>query len=712
MSTNTWKNPKIRKEHLCRKALVYLRQSSMKQVIDNRESQRLQYAMANEAQAIGFFETEVVDCDLGVRASIGSERKGFEYVVEEVARGHVGAVVSREVSRLSRTDKDWCHLLELCQVFDTLVMDEERVYDLSEIDDQLMLGIKGTMSVVELKILKMRMQDGKEEKARRGELKMRLPPGYVYDSLDRVVKDPDERVREAIDSVFQKFRELWSARQTFKWFHDNDVSLPANIWGGGHTKLQWKKPSQSFIENVLRNPFYAGAYVYGRRPNKTVFSEGKITRKAGSPIPAEQCRVFIKDHHEGYISWEEFEKNREKLHGNSVRFESDPKVAAVRSGHGLLAGLLRCGHCGRKLHVRYWGKSGTKPRYFCNGTYDTGGDYCISFGGDKIDERFGEEILRAVSAYGVAASFRAIESANAQQETKCRALELELKQLQYEAGRVFEQYDQVDPENRLVAQELENRWNAKMLQVQQAKEALALLTSTHQVITPETEERIRNLGRNFSEVWHDTHCPMELKKKIAHAIIEEVAVKLNRESLMLHFVIHWRGGCHTEYDLPKPRSAKHAKTSMEALSIIRKMSRNYGDDQIAAVLNKSGHRTGKGKRWNLQRVATLRRRHSITGQRTAPKRTEILTLAQASKYCNVSQHTIIRMVEMGLLKNYQEIPFAPWEIMKADINSPKIKSVLNHLKRTGKLIAEGDHLQKQLPLMPENKGNDNGGYYE
>lgn len=297
-----WKSPKIRKDHLCRKALVYLRQSSMKQVLNNRESQRLQYAMANDARELGFGQTEVVDCDLGTRASIGSERRGFEYVISEVAKGHVGAVFSREVSRLSRTDKDWCHLLEVCQVFDTLVLDEGRVYDLSEIDDLLMLGIKGTMSVVELNVLKMRMQDGKEEKANRGELKMRLPPGFTYDALDKVVKHPDERVRQAIASVFQKFRELWSARQTFKWFHDNEISLPVNVWGGSHNKLQWKKPSLSFVESVLKNPFFAGAYVYGRRPTKTVFLDGKLIKRAGNPLPAEECQVFIKDHHEGYIS--------------------------------------------------------------------------------------------------------------------------------------------------------------------------------------------------------------------------------------------------------------------------------------------------------------------------------------------------------------------------------------------------------------------------
>jgi DNA invertase Pin-like site-specific DNA recombinase len=705
-----WKSPKIRREHLCRKAIVYLRQSSMKQVLNNRESQRLQYAMENDAQKLGFGETEVVDCDLGTRASIGSERRGFEYVVSEVAKGHVGAVVSREVSRLSRTDKDWCHLLEVCQIFDTLVLDESRVYDLREIDDQLMLGIKGTMSVVELNVLKMRMQEGREEKARRGELKVRLPPGFAYDSLDKIVKHPDERVRQAIDSIFKKFREVWSARQTFKWFHDNEISLPVNVWGGGFTKLQWKPPSRSFVEGVLKNPFYAGAYVYGRRPTKTVFVDGRLSKKLGPVLPVEECRVFIKDHHEGYISWEEYERNCDRLRRNSLKFESDATVAAVRSGHGLLAGLLRCGHCGRKLHVRYWGKSGTCPRYFCQGDYQMGGDYCISFGGEKIDARFGEEILRAISEQGIEASLKAIETFNSQHDTQYRALELEYKQLKYEAERAFEQYDQVDPKNRLVARELESRWNAKMLQAEEAQEKLKTSHADQQTITPEEETRIRSLGKNFSKVWNDARCPMDLKKKIVHTIVEEITAKLSGDATMINFTVYWKGGCHTEYYMPKPRSARQMKTSIEALDIVRKMSSHYGDDQIAAVLNRSGHRTCRGKRWNQERVAAIRRNYSIAGQKREKKRPDVLTLSQAAQYCNVSQHTIQKMVENGLLENHQIIPFAPWEILKTDVDSPRTRQVLAELKQTGVLNSRGDHLERQLPLALVNKGVDNGGY--
>jgi DNA invertase Pin-like site-specific DNA recombinase len=276
-----WAQSKVRPEHVSRKAIVYLRQSSMKQVRENLESQRLQYALAQRARKVGFADVEVIDSDLGVSAAVGSERQGFDRLVSEVAQGQVGAVVSREVSRLSRTDKDWCHLLEVCQIFDTLIMDEDQVYDLSEIDDQLVLGIKGTMSVVELKVLRMRMLHGRDEKARRGELKTRLAPGFAHDSTGKLVLHPDQRIRDAISRIFRKFRELWSARQVFIWFHDNEIMVPVNHWGGGSTDLEWKLPTLSFIQDVLRNPIYAGAYVYGRRPVETTFEDGRLSKRAG-----------------------------------------------------------------------------------------------------------------------------------------------------------------------------------------------------------------------------------------------------------------------------------------------------------------------------------------------------------------------------------------------------------------------------------------------
>src|SRR6201993_2033443 len=339
-------NPKIKAEHLARKAIVYLRQSSDKQVRQNKESQRLQDDVAERMRALGWKEVEIIGIDLGSSAGIASARReGFERVLSSVALGEVGIVGSWEVSRLSRTDRDWCRLLEVCQIFGTLIADEQHIYDLNSLDDQLVLGIKGTLSVVELKVLRQRMQAGQESKARRGELFKRLPVGYVLDAMDKVVFDPDQRVREALEFVFVKFRQLWSVRQTFQWFRDHDIELPVNPIQG--TRLIWKIPSQSLIRDILRNPFYAGAYVWGRRPVMTLLVDGRLERRQSAMCPAEECRVFIRDHHVGYIDWATYEENRRMMRRNSVNWEGDEAMAAIRAGQGLLVGLLRCGHCGR-----------------------------------------------------------------------------------------------------------------------------------------------------------------------------------------------------------------------------------------------------------------------------------------------------------------------------------------------------------------------------
>jgi DNA invertase Pin-like site-specific DNA recombinase len=468
-------SPKIKPEHLARKAIVYLRQSSDRQVRQNLESQRLQYELAERIRSLGWQEIEVINSDLGCSAAVGSAtREGFERVLSAVALGEVGIVASREVSRLSRTDRDWCRLAEVCQIFGTLIGDEQQVYDLSYLDDQLVLGIKGTLSVVELKVLRQRLQAGQESKARRGELLKRLPIGYARDGTGKVVIHSDQRICEAIRLVFTKFRELWSVRQTFQWFRDHDVELPANPIRG--TRLVWKIPSQSLIADILRNPFYAGAYVWGRRPMETSLVEGRLKKRQGPYRQPQDCRVFIAGHHAGYIEWATYEENRRMTHRNSVNWEPDESMAAIRAGQGLLVGLLRCGHCGRKLHVRYWGGTGTNARYLCKGDYDDGGQYCIGFGGATVDRRISDELLKVISPLGVAASLRAIEELSAGETAQRLALSRKLEALEYEAKRAFEQYDVVDARNRLAAAELERRWNEKLHEIETAKQQLASLS--------------------------------------------------------------------------------------------------------------------------------------------------------------------------------------------------------------------------------------------
>jgi len=449
-------SPKIKPEHLARKAIVYLRQSSERQVRQNLESQRLQYELAGRIRGLGWQDIEVIDSDLGCSAAMSSaSREGFERVISSVALGEVGIVASREVSRLSRTDKDWCRLVEVCQIFGTLIGDEQQVYDLNYLDDQLVLGIKGTLSVVELKVLRQRLQAGQESKARCGELFKRLPVGYARDGAGKIVFHPDRRVGEAIQLVFTKFRDLWSVRQTFQWFRDHDVELPANPIRG--TRLVWKIPSQSLVADILRNPFYAGAYVWGRRPMETLLVEGRLKKRQAANRRPEECRVFIAGHHVGYIDWATYEENQRMKSRNTVNWESDESMSAIRAGQGLLVGLLRCGHCGRKLHVRYWGGAGTHARYLCKGDYDDGGRYCIGFGGATVDRRLSTELLKVISPLGIAASLKAMEELSCGEAAQRAALSSKLEQLEYDAKRAFEQYDVVDARNRLAAAELERR---------------------------------------------------------------------------------------------------------------------------------------------------------------------------------------------------------------------------------------------------------------
>jgi len=704
-------SPKIKPEHLARKAIVYLRQSSDKQVRQNKESQRLQYDLADRMRALGWKEVEVVVCDLGSSAAIASARReGFERVLSSVALGDVGIVASREASRLSRTDKDWCRLIEVCQIFGTLIGDEQQVYDLNYLDDQLVLGIKGTLSVVELKILRQRMQAGQESKARRGELFKRLPVGYALDALSKVVFHPDQRVCEAIQLVFTKFRERWSVRQTFQWFRDHDVELPANPIEG--TRLVWKIPTQGLIRDILRNPFYAGAYVWGRRPVGTLLVEGRLEKRQGATRRAEECRVFIPAHHVGYIDWATYEENQRMIHRNSVNWQADESMSAIRAGQGLLVGLLRCGHCGRKLHVRYWGGRGTNARYLCKGDYDDGGQYCIGFGGASVDRRLSQELLKVISPFGMEASLRAIEELSAGDAAQRAVLSSKLEQLEYEAKKAFEQYDAVDARNRLAAAELERRWNEKLEEIGTVKERLASLNEKRHSLSVEEEARIYQMGKDFAEIWQSDRCPPTLKKMIFRTAMEEIIVRTDAEKKTLEFTIHWKGGAHTQLVMERPRPMTEIATPMEALEIIRRMAVRHGDDQIASVLNRLGYSTGKQKRWNQNRVATARRNYSIPGQKRALPDAEKVSLSEAARICGVSHRTIERLVEAGLLKCEQVAPRAPWEIRRADLNAEPVQSILKRLLRTGRLVLQGGCPKNQTALFAEKEGDGNARHHE
>jgi len=509
------------------------------------------------------------------------------------------------------------------------------------------------------------MQQGTEAKARRGALVRLLPPGYVRDASGQIVKDPDQRVQQAIEQVFRIFRQQRSIRQTFLWFHRRGLELPVNKRQGDITRLVWHMPSKPFIGSMLHNPCYAGAYVWGQRPTALRVVEGKLTKRTGPWQRPEDCRVFLPNHHDGSIDWATFEEHRRIMHNNTTKTDPDEAAGAVRAGKALLAGLLRCGHCGRKLKVSYWGKSGTTPTYRCQGTFEAGGTYCIVFGGASVDRRLTQELLRVISPVGLQASVEAIEGIKQREYEQRRTLEHKLAQLQYEAQRAFEQYNEVDPRHRLVAAELERRWNAKLAEVEAVQATLAALSQPQRALTDDERATILHLGAQFAAVWDSPHCPMALRKTIIRTVVQEIIVNEDATAQRLQFILHWQGGSHTRFDMPKPQWGRAEQTATEAIELIRQMAVRYSDEEIARVLNRQGQRTGKGNRWSKNRVAAARRRYVINGHRRPRPDPEVLSLQQAARYCEVSSTTIKRLVASGLLDRNQVAPWAPWEIKRA-----------------------------------------------
>jgi len=498
---------------------------------------------------------------------------------------------------------------------------------------------------------------------------------------------PNQRVQEAIALVFSTFRATGSIRQMHQWFHEHCIELPVNQYRG-KARIVFKLPTYGFLSSVLHNPIYAGAYVYGRRPQEIRVLDGILKKRQCSPVALERARVFLRDHHEGYLDWAGYQENIRVMSSNTRRWDHDDSVGPARRGSGLLAGLLRCGRCGRKLHVRYWGKSGTAARYLCEGDYEAGGRYCLGFGGSGIDRRVADEVLQVLSPVGIDASFEAIHQIEHAHEARRGLLVQQLTQVEYEAERAFEQYDQVDARNRLVASELEARWNERLRQVEAVKSTIAQLEATAQPLSEAERAELRSLGAHFRDVWESPSCPPELKKKIVRTVVDEIVVNEEPPGT-LRFVVPWKGGVHTRFDMPRPPSASESRTAEGDIDLIRRMAERYGDDQIASVLNRLGRRTGKGNRWNEHRVASARKSHGIGGQARTKLDHEILSLNAAAEHAAVSDTTIRRLIEAGLLRYQQVAPHAPWEIRREDLDTNPVRGLIEHLHRTGKLDLRG-----------------------
>jgi DNA invertase Pin-like site-specific DNA recombinase len=670
---------KIQATHLERAAYVYVRQSSLHQVRHHRESQRRQYALASRARKLGFRDVQVLDEDLGRSGSGSHDRPGFAKLLTAVCAGGAGAVLALEASRLARNNRDWHHLIDLCALTDTLVIDHDGVYDPTRLNDRLLLGLKGTMSEFELSLMRQRAQEALLQKIQRGEVLWRVPIGYNRTGDNRIEITPDRQVQDAVAGVFRKFAELGSARQVLLWYRQHDVPLPTLSVESGCREVVWRLPVYGRILSILKNPVYAGAFVFGRRRTKTVVVDGRARKTDGHDVPREHWSIVIRDHHPGYISWEDFLRNQQQIESNAnMRGKmASGQRGAAKAGPALLAGLLRCGRCGRKLHVGYSGTHGKVPRYFCRGAHlNHGTDWCISVGGLRVDGAVVAAVLEALAPLRVEASLEAWDRLQAGEDQKRRALQLALEKARYEADRTRRQYEAVEPENRLVAAELETRWNQALRRVEEQETRLNRAAQDEGPLSEHERRRLLILGEDLSEVWNHPAASVVLKKRILRTVLKEVVVDKKRKPARVVLRLHWSGGVHTELTFPRNKTGKHRRcTDRQVVDLVRDLAKVCDDTAITGTLNRLGYRTGAGNTWTEPRVRALRKYHEIPSCDSAADRPWV-TLESAARHFGVSASFVRRLVMKGILPGTQIVRYAPWIIERRDLERPEVQAAV------------------------------------
>jgi len=656
---------KIQDRHLARPAYVYLRQSTMAQVRHHTESTERQYALRDKALELGWPETmiRVLDADLGVSGAQITGREDFKILVADVSMGKAGAVFALEASRLARSCTDWHRLLELCSLTGTLIIDEDGCYDPADFNDQLLLGLKGTMSQAELHILRVRLQGGKLNKAKRGELRRPLPVGLCYDDEGQIVFDPDDEVRGVIRLLFDAFRQTGSAYAVVHRFGEAGMRFPKRAYGGvWDGKLVWGRLSHTRVLEVLKNPAYAGTYVHGRyRYVREISPEGEI-RCRSIRMPMSAWQVIIQDHHPGYITWNTFLDNQTMLEKNQTNGEETRLSGPAREGLALLQGLLLCGKCGRRLMVRYKGNGGIYPMYECTRLKREGlaNKSCMHARCDLLDDAVATRVLEVLEPAHIEIALKALEELERQDNRIDRQWQMRLERAEYEAQLRQRRYEEVDPSNRLVAATLERRWNEALQDLEKLRQEHAERRSAEALaVTPEQKARARRLADDLPRLWRAPTTQAKDRKRILRLLIQDITVEKLADPKQLVLHIRWQGGACEDIPLRlPPRMCDQIRYPPEVVDEVRRLAKNMTNDQIAAALNLQGRRSAKGKRFTPSMVSWLRYRHRIPPPQL--KRPEELTVQQIARKFGVSPHVVYYWIERGVIAARRINGGSPW----------------------------------------------------
>jgi DNA invertase Pin-like site-specific DNA recombinase len=671
---------KITPDHLARIAVVYVRQSTMAQVIGNLESQRRQYDLAGAAKGAGFVSVTVIDDDLGRSGSGTMQRPGFERLVALVCTGDVGAVYCIEASRLARNGRDWHHLIDLCALAGALVIDPDGAYDPRLVNDRLLLGLKGTMSEYELSLMRQRGLAARDAKAGRGEHQFMLPPGFCWSEAGKIEVDPDEHVTGTIRLVFAKFRELGSARQVFLWLRAADIKMPVVLRNVDVYKLIWKAPAYHSVMQILHSPLYAGAYAFGRRAQRTRIVEGRARKTNGVRKPREEWNVLLRDNHPAYISWQDYEDNQKLLLENAHMKKNCARKSA-RGGRALLTGLMRCGRCGRMMRVFYSMGKGNAHRYQCRGDdAHVGAGLCIGIGGVRVDRTVAMQVLEAVSDRAVEAAIFASDQVERSRKEVIATVERELEAARYDASLAARRYELVDPAKRHVARELEARWNGALQRVSELECKIADLHAKTAGSPKVDRSLLLHLARDLSAAWNAPSADTGTKQRLIHILVQEVVCDLDDATNETVLLVHWTGGRHSEIRVPRVKTGRYpgdiAPTAVDAL---RKLAGHWPDRELAVSLNRMRCKTTDGETWTTVRVRELRERLGLPEYTRANDRTEMISLMKAAERLGICVGSAKSLAAKGILPATQAMPGAPWLVPVEALTSEAVRIGVQHV---------------------------------